>query len=1281
MTSEELQAYQKKLSLNLTLDRHVERRFTALEDGDVPADMDLRFRGMLRDREPALSDILKHPRILILAEPGGGKSVIARAVALQFSEGGERVPILIELKEYRGDLAAMITKAAPAALLDPDAKVDGTLISRAYVLDGVDEIPRGRLSQLAADLEHLFEKDPNAATILTARQAFYAAHRDALSSVTTLFHILDFSDKDVAEYLHKSNVNEDAFLNAVRAADASEEIRNPFILSVMVEKYRDEGALSNRRSENLSYMIDQLIQSRKRVNRHQQHRALRMLGVALETYSRNELTEEEALGVIKQAMRVSDEEAHALLDELYASILKRTANGLAFQMRSYGEYLAAEELENQPLDRVKELAFIDLNTPNETWVNAMSYLLELNPQVRAYFVRRYPLWAISSSPAVFSDLEKAAIVKSALDRCIRDKQYLVHHPLINGRRLSSFLTDDVIKTLVPKLHDQDEIVRGSVIALLGIKEYPEVLPVALDVVKNTKLGVEIRYCAIAALVNVGGPEHVAELLEALDHEDPLHVNFLDMIGAIIDESQIDTVLPLILRENAMLSAAYYHFREFKSRAALVAMFRYFLDHPGDLNTIRAEGYVEPVFELLSRFFDAEVAELCADLLETIERLHIYPDQSGPLPKLFALMRETDSEGKVSRVFLERVLRREREAGHRIYYVDQLVVSLITPDTARWLVEQEAAAVIREIAPYSHGEIREIFRPYSGGVIDAQDVHSKAYREEEAQRQETRVRHVKSLQESLLSRTSLNDALKDLWELKQDYWPELPDGYRDWLAHEVSKALGTLELEKSIQWKENTLWEPNILSFLMKIVDRFVLRIEPDEPLVFAITGMDEGVVARYHKRFPLSDQARTTLERLLTAPPSTQALGELVRFVETSGIWSDEVFESLKNIVSSTENMGYLQVTAMNLLVKHNIEREFIHDIANKGASQDLRTRAFDVLIEGQDRPTIERALAIISDAELQAGNARIPDMSPLAWIAKIKGDFAWDKLVDLRARALGLQLPMLVGLITEALARIDRTKAAGVIRRQADIAPESWRVAQIAQAIDQERSAKIEAAQRTPFEEVLRKLKGSTSINRLKVLSEGTSDRPVLKSLIEQIGETGDIIFDSVGGWGGLRGEPDPNVWLLGCKEAIMVLDGDEGRRLRRRGKPLTKLAKEEKKRLSHLPIDLRILERYGIENYFTQEALEKVIGTDLSSYFPIPDYVSVVEHLSKSGKSWTFQLRKFVAKCFGLAQPSPIQALYAKKRNAETAQHLTLDDVRNTDLFKVVQDIHDTWTRMAAE
>jgi hypothetical protein len=147
------------------------------------------------------------------------------------------------------------------------------------------------------------------------------------------------------------------------------------------------------------------------------------------------------------------------------------------------------------------------------------------------------------------------------------------------------------------------------------------------------------------------------------------------------------------------------------------------------------------------------------------------------------------------------------------------------------------------------------------------------------------------------------------------------------------------------------------------------------------------------------------------------------------------------------------------------------------------------------------------------------------------------------------------------------------------------------------------------------------------------------------------------------------------------MVLDGDEGRHLRKRGKPYTKLAREECRKLSGVPIDLRILERYGIENYFPQQVFEKVIGADLSAYFPIPDHVSVIEHLSRSRTSWKHRLKKFVARMFGLPQPVPKQPLYSKSRNTDVARYLKLVDLEGTDLIDIVRDISETAKLMTDE
>src|SRR5262249_40102203 len=148
----------------------------------------------------------------------------------------------------------------------------------------------------------------------------------------------------------------------------------------------------------------------------------------------------EVLQIIKQAMRISDPQAAQLLQELYGSILRRTTNGFAFQMRSYGEYLAAEVLERDGFEGLRDLAFIEGGSPNESWMNCVSYLAEINADVRKVFARHYPTWMLSSSPASFTEEEREHIVRGVLKAAANQGGYIYGRPDTNPRRLARFLT-------------------------------------------------------------------------------------------------------------------------------------------------------------------------------------------------------------------------------------------------------------------------------------------------------------------------------------------------------------------------------------------------------------------------------------------------------------------------------------------------------------------------------------------------------------------------------------------------------------------------------------------------------------------------------------------------------------------------------------------------------------------------------------------------------------------------------------------------------------------------
>ena len=151
MIAEELQQLREQLLRDNPVDPlYVPRRFTALaESGNISSDLEFRSYGLLREREPTLKEVLTHPSIVIVAEPGAGKSVVGRAAVKHLFALNDRVPIFAEMKQYRVDLPTLFRISTPRMLLESSAMLDGVALKRTYVLDGIDEIPRELVERLS----------------------------------------------------------------------------------------------------------------------------------------------------------------------------------------------------------------------------------------------------------------------------------------------------------------------------------------------------------------------------------------------------------------------------------------------------------------------------------------------------------------------------------------------------------------------------------------------------------------------------------------------------------------------------------------------------------------------------------------------------------------------------------------------------------------------------------------------------------------------------------------------------------------------------------------------------------------------------------------------------------------------------------------------------------------------------------------------------------------------------------------------------------------------------
>jgi hypothetical protein len=263
-TDEEIQEYRSSLAAHAPA-IILPRRFVAEESWTAGG---ARYLGVLREHEPDLPGILVHKQLIILGEPGAGKSTTTRAIIQHVLNSGAAIPVFVSLKSYEGNLRALLLRDTPTAILD------GASLPKTYVLDGIDEVPNGHRYALRQELIALLTTDGATRMVLTSRQAFHAHRPKAFPDGLTAFHLLDFDDHNVRSYARHHEVNADAFIAAVRQADCQEEVRNPLVLNAMLKRYKADGSLSPLRSDNVGYVVDELIRSRTHINALRQRRAL-----------------------------------------------------------------------------------------------------------------------------------------------------------------------------------------------------------------------------------------------------------------------------------------------------------------------------------------------------------------------------------------------------------------------------------------------------------------------------------------------------------------------------------------------------------------------------------------------------------------------------------------------------------------------------------------------------------------------------------------------------------------------------------------------------------------------------------------------------------------------------------------------------------------------------------------------------------------------------------------------------------------------------------------------
>jgi hypothetical protein len=1235
--TDRLREYLQRLAAQHPNDGYIPRVFRTAEEWDKWSSND--WRGHRFGREPGLSSLLEYRRLIVLGEPGSGKSTLASAAIRSAIERGW-VPVLVRLREYRGDLPELVARSIPAGVL-ADALADPSF-PILYILDGFDELAEEFIERLLEDLLALEREQNDARVFLTSRQAFFVNRRQLFHDPIPAFYLLEFDSDDIDTFIEKRSTRRLEFLEAAAAAQLSHELANPFALGALLALFEAKNALGNTRSEAVEHVINQTLASRPTSDPKRELQALRMLALTMEIAARNELLDAEAVSVLKVAFRLDDAAAKRLLDELTQSILIRTQNGYAFQMRSYGEYLAAAELADvRERDRLLEPIFLDdTREPHDSWRNSVSYLVELNRGARAYFTTHHPDWLVTSSPNIFSDDLRTGLVRRVVQRLKDRREYLSHHPLIRAFNLGRFVTPVVAEELKAALQSPDDIEVANAILLLGAAGVREVSTQALELALDPNRSLHVRHSALNALDRIGTPDMIPRLLTIPDFDEPSVISRIDTASALMDIRHTGLVLEYLTKTDTTMSAAYYRFRQLATAEEFEAVLDGLLKLDPALLTRRLSMYIEQMWPSMMRAWDPRwVPKLTELLLRTEDHEHDFADKLAE-----ELLKLDDHGAAIGRHIVVELVRQGRE----LRGFPRTVPQLVTVADAEWLEAQpESEELVRHFRAFGSAEVRQfLFRNVPTQPADARLTarHNEWERRRKAEEDRT-----SALLEVLRHSNDPGELLNAVFRLDLEKWPDLREGQREALATAVDKKLRALDLPNRIVWTSENSWTmPQALPVLLKVIDRYELRLTDDRLLVQALGAQEDDSLERYRQRFGLSAEALADIETMLTdAALPAGALDGVVDFVVKARLRTPAVVAAFDSILLGGRS-DRTKLSVVSGLGQSADGTAALEERLNR-LTGDIRRAAENELLRSQHLPTILRRLAQLEGdpSLLASGNVERHFNHPLDWIGHIRHHDAWKSLKKLRRLALQSSLDHVVRIITGTMASMDKLQLSKVMLEQIQDAPAAWQPYQRTLALEHERDGKILAAQSAPFDRVLQRLKAFSTLSRFKLWVEGPKDRPPLEVLTARaIGDAADVVTQSFGGWAQVLSDNwSPRGMGDGCSDFMVLFDGDRARDFSKPGFPVRpdREIREAMKKLDRHGIEYQILERYAIENYFPQAAYERVMGPGVTQYFPLDPARSVESQIPG----------------------------YNKNMNGALAEATDLAEIGPTDLGRILADI----------
>jgi hypothetical protein len=363
----------------------------------------LKVAGSRSDREnvEAVKAVQDYRRLMVTGQPGSGKTMLLRYLALNYGEGKLRLvdePVVILLELWRLSDGATILAELVAALEREDFPNGEKFLKQALdrgrvvlLLDGLDEVNTEKRPDVVKRIKDFLDIYEKCGVVITCRTQVYQGEFDGVVKQTLA--VMEFTDAQIQQFLqpwHAEMPAEKTIQQLVQSLNNRPQIkelaRNPLLLTIIAYLYCDTPfVLPHSRAEfyvkSTEILLETWDQARDRPNVYKgftkrlvlQHLALHAQDSDGERHQdRKTLSFQEVMSEIKTVLPGldldSEKDASKILAEIVerSGLLLRIDGGAKYQFShlTLQEFFAAEALRDQP-DKMIQRVGADLDTWRE----------------------------------------------------------------------------------------------------------------------------------------------------------------------------------------------------------------------------------------------------------------------------------------------------------------------------------------------------------------------------------------------------------------------------------------------------------------------------------------------------------------------------------------------------------------------------------------------------------------------------------------------------------------------------------------------------------------------------------------------------------------------------------------------------------------------------------------------------------------------------------------------------------------------------------------------------